>query len=1080
MLKTLTNLRKVQCWRQEKHLQLILLAVLLLLSPIWAYGQATTVTGKVIDEAGAPLPGVNIIVKGTSTGTLSDIDGNYRLESEIGEGAVLVFTFIGYESQEIAVGAQSEINVAMILDIQALQEVVVVGYSTQRKGEVTGSFSTVNAEVIPDMVAVTAAEVLKGNVSGVTVIESHTPGESAKVRIRGLGTINNNDPLWIIDGVQSVSDVVPTDVIPNNIESITVLKDASAQAIYGARASNGVILVTTKSGKRNRELQVNLTVRGGISKNVNSYDLLNTREYGELLWLMAANDGLTGYSHPLYGDGPTPDIPEYILPARGTNVDESLYDNLLVHEDGDDTYLITKANREGTNWLDEVTRNAQYQEYGVNVSGGSENTSYAFMFNYLKEEGILLHTDYERYNLRTNVTFHPTDWLEIGEKIGITISEDRGLQRDNAEGSSIFTTNQMLPILPVRDIAGNFAGTRASNGNGSSPAARLFGDRFDRNRIINPIGNVYAKATFFESLSIQSLLGFNVFAFQRRDINFVEKAYELRPQFDRLRNESRFGYQWNWSNTLEYSKTFGLHNVTILGGLEAIDNTLSWHGGSRENYFAKEEIYFQLDAGSLNQANFGNSSEWSMFSVFGRVNYAFSGKYFLAATVRRDGSSRFGEENRYGTFPALSVGWGISDESFMHASRNWLDYLKIRASWGQTGNDQIGNYNSFTTFVQDVNDSFYPIGGGNSGGLSTGFRRSSIGNQTVKWETTTTANIGLDAIFLNNLSLSLDLWQRNTDDMLFRAAIPDVIAGIASIPSVNVGNMKNKGIDIELGYQRAAFGIALNVSHYKTEVEKLSGVENEFIQGSAFRGLRYTRTESGRAFPEFYGIIVEGIFQTQAEADAHPTAFGPNGTYNQPGNFKYTDVNGDGVIDDGDRTYIGSPHPDFTAGLNLNFQYKGFDLSTRLYASVGNEMYNEVLKWIDFETFIGNRSQRRLYESWGSPHLANNADATLPKAVFTGGGGGGGGGSRQPSTYFVEDASYLRMTALKLSYDLAPLIKGLDLRGLRIYTQITNLFTLTEYSGLDPEVNAQGINNGIDRGAWPTPRRILLGVNLDF
>jgi TonB-linked SusC/RagA family outer membrane protein len=648
----------------------------------------------------------------------------------------------------------------------------------------------------------------------------------------------------------------------------------------------------------------------------------------------------------------------------------------------------------------------------------------------------------------------------------------------------------MQPIIPVYDVMGGFAGTRVeATGNGENPIFNLWSNQHDYYRDLNPSGNLYGKVTFFEGLSLKSTAGFNYWAGNGRGLGYVEKATSERGKFDGLSESNSETLQWSWSNTLTFDRTFAdLHDVTVMIGTEAIDNTSRWRGASRENFYSRDPNYMQLDVGSQTQTNYGNMSSWSLFSVFGRVDYDFADRYLFGFTVRRDGSSRFGSENPYGIFPALSAGWRLTEESFMAWSDGWLDNLKLRLGWGQVGNDRIGNYNSYTTYESTAGGwdwgannggSYYPIGGGNAGVGTVGFYRATLGNEDVRWETTTTTNIGLDARLFDNLDITFDLWQRRTEDMLYPKALPDVF-GRARVPSVNVGEMKNTGFDLELGYNGNLlngdfqYDIAFNISHYQNEIVKLTGEEGEFMSGGSFREMVYTRAETGTAYPQFYGYIVDGIFQTQAEADAHPPAFGEDGTYNEPGHFKYRDVNGDEVINEEDRTYIGDPHPDFTSGLRLAMMYKGLTLSTRLYTSYGNDMVNYVRRWLDFQQFLGARSHRRLYESWGSPYLDDNKNATMPKCETD------DRPSQRPSTYFVEDASYLRMSNLRLSYNLASInvIQDLNIRNLEIYGQVTNAFTITNYSGLDPEVNAGGVNKGVDQGAWPTPRQFMFGINI--
>lgn len=1032
--------------------------------------QKIQITGTVMDEDNLSVIGANVIEEGTTNGTITDIDGNFTLVVQ--QGATIRISFIGYLDEFVEINGRTNIQVTLSEDTKTLDEVVVVGYGTRKAGELTSSISTVQASAIEDMSIVDASEALRA-ASGVTILRSNTPGDGASIRIRGLGTINDNNPLWVIDGVPGGS------VSPNNIESITVLKDAAAQAIYGARAANGVIIVTTKTGRLNQKVQVNVSVKAGVSKNSNYYEMLNTQEYGELLWLEAANDGVIP-NHPLYGNGVSPDIPEYIFPARGNNVDHGLYDDKMIHEDGDDTYIIMKANREGTDWLREISRVAPYRDISTSINGGSQTTSYAFQVGYLSEEGILKFTGFDRYNLRSNVTSSPFKWLEIGERLGITYSERNGYRNNNSEASAISWAYRMQPIVPVYDIAGNYAGTRApGTGNGRNPMFMLDSNKNDSDKRMNVSGNAYIKLKPLEGFSFQTLFGVDYTSRAIRNPDFVDKAFSERGQYSSLTEEATFGMMWNWTNTLEYSTLIDNdHDITVMLGTEAVDYSYSFLNASRSEFFSPADNYMQLTTGLRGINNNGNRNSWALFSMFGRANYNYLNKYMLEGVVRRDGSSRFGKDNRYGTFPAFSAAWRISGEDFMStATGNWLNDLKLRVGYGLTGNDRVGDYNSFTNFAISYNDSFYAIDGSNTTAGSTGFYQSTLGNPNVKWETTTTTNIGVDLALTNNFTASVDLWNRYTSDMLFPKQIP-MISGRASAPSINVGEMKNRGFDIELGYMGYGLGrdlnyrFNLNVSHYKNEIVKLSDNESEFLAGDSYREMVYTRSQIGTSFPEFYGYRVEGIFQNQAEVDAWPTAFGEEGTYNKPGRYKFKDINGDGVINSEDREYIGSPHPLFNAGFNADLNYKGFGLMAHFYSSYGNKMVNYVRRWIDFKQFNGGRSQDRLYKTWGSPYLDNNANATLPIAESN------DTDSQLPSTAFIEDASYLRLENLRISYDLSRIIKSGYFRELNVFGQMTNVFTLTNYSGLDPEVNSSGRNLGIDQGAWPTPRQIMFGINV--
>jgi TonB-linked SusC/RagA family outer membrane protein len=1066
-------MEKLKSKRYPSGITFLLMAVFMAFS-LGAFAQQKSITGVVTESDGnAPMPGVTVVVKGTTTGTITDIDGKYTLQVPA-NAQTLSFSYIGMLSQDIPIAGKTTINVSMKADVIGLEEVVAVGYATKKAGEVTGSVSTVQSGEIQKMQIKNVSEALRG-VAGVTVMESNTPGEGATIRVRGLGTINNNDPLWVVDGVPGAT------VNPNNIESITILKDAAAQAIYGARAANGVVLVTTKAGKKNQAAQVNLNIKTGISYNSNYYHLLNTQEYGELLWLEAKNTtGATTVTNKIYGTGTKPTLYDYVYPNMGMvgSVDESKYDYFMSGEDGTDTYLITKMNKQGTDWLREADRNAQYKDISLDLSGGSANTNYSFQVGYLDQEGILKWTGYKRYNLQSNITSNVGDWLEVGERLGVTYSEDKGFQaNNNSESSAVSWSYRMPPMIPVKDIAGHYAGTRNIMGNAQNPIFLLDTNQNDLFRQFNASGNVYAKAKIIPGLSVKTLFGANYSAYHSKDINYVEKAHAERGTYDYLYEYGRFSMQWNWTNTLEFNKTFGLHNLSVILGTEAVDYRFNEMYATRYDYYLKSNNYIQLSTGLQGQGNSGYLTQWSLFSEFARANYSYADKYLLEAVVRRDGSSRFAKNYQYGVFPAFSLGWRISNEPFMAGTKNWLESMKLRGGWGTTGNDQVGgNYNPYTQFGFSLNDSFYGLNGQNGSQGSVGFYQTTFGNENVKWETTRTTNVGLDATVFKNFDVTLDVWKRRTTNMLYQKAIPQVL-GQATAPSVNVGEMMNKGFDIALGYRGSAmnnelkFNVNLDVSHYKNEIVKLAGVSGEVLQGTAYREQIYTRTQSGRAFPEFFGYKVLGIFQTAEEAAAWPKAFGATGTYNKPGHYKYADLNSDGVINDADRTYIGSPHPDFTAGLNLSVTYKGFDLYALFYCSYGNDMVNYVRRFIDFVQFSGGRSYDRLYNSWGSPYLKDNTKAKLPMAETD------DTQSQTVSSAFIEDASYLRLKNLKLGYDLNRIIHS-KLRTLQIFGQVSNVFTITKYSGLDPEVNIGGANMGVDQGAWPTPRQILFGVNI--
>ena len=492
-------------------------------------------------------------------------------------------------------GTQTNINVTLEAQLTGLDEIVVVGYSTQARKTLTGSVSTVAADQLSENTSSSVAVRLQGNASGVSILNDHTPGGGATIRVRGMGTINDNDPLWVVDGVPG------GEVSPNDIETISILKDAAAQAIYGARAANGVVLVTTKTGSRNQAARVTINVRSGISKNVNYFDLLNTEEYGEMLWLEAANAGQVGYSHPQYGSGATPQISTYIRPAGANTVDESLYDDKLIREDGDDTFLIMKAAIPGTEWLKEIDRTAKYREYTVDVTGGSANTVYSFQGGYLLEEGIMKYTSYNRYNVRSNITTTPAKWIEIGEKVGITYSQDWGTQGDNSEGSPVAASYRMPPWVPLYDIRGGYGGSRAEGaGNGNNPMFTLDSNKDDVNTRVGLSGNVHVKITPMEGLSFRTLMGINWSGSNNKNYGFVERADSERGTYASYSESANFNLQWSWTNTIEYGKTFaGVHDIKLILGSEAVNSNSNNFNGSREDFFFEEIEYMTLGTGLI-------------------------------------------------------------------------------------------------------------------------------------------------------------------------------------------------------------------------------------------------------------------------------------------------------------------------------------------------------------------------------------------------------------------------------------------------------------------------------------------------
>ncbi|MDP2339169.1 MAG: TonB-dependent receptor [Bacteroidota bacterium] len=1027
-----------------------------------SYAQQKSLSGTVIGEDGSPIPGVTVVIKGTTNGTITDMDGKFSF-SVPADATVLSISYIGMKNQEVTIGNQTNFNVTLVADVFGIDEVVVVGYGTRRKEELTGSISTVSDKQMKISTAPSVVSRMQGLVSGITVTSSNVPGGQPTIRIHGIGTVNDPNPLYVIDGVP----VGPgNNINPNDVESISVLKDASSAAIYGSRGANGVILITTKHGRANQEPTITFSARTGLSQAINQYDMLNTAEYGQAVWLQAKNKGNAPNSSQ-YGKGANPVIPDYVLPAGTKEGDPSVAPALYKFPD----YQIYKANKLGTNWYDEIYRSGIVQEYDLSISGGGAKSTYSLSSNYLDEQGFVINTDFKRYNFRVNADTKFGDWLKVGQSLQAIYINQKGDFGNNGEGNAVSMAYRMQPIVPVHDIMGNFAGTRApGTGNAANPVAMLDHAKNNDGKWFRVLGNIYGEATLMKGLTFKSLFGYNLGQWNAK--NYTIPTYEnAEPnKVAGLSVDSNYSILWNWSNTVNYNLTIkDIHRINVVLGTEAVENTYQSMSAGRSQYFSESPEYMQLDSGELNKVNGGNGSSWALFSQFGRANYDLMGKYYLEATVRRDGSSRFSASNRYGVFPAASAAWEISKESFMASSKNWLDMLKLRAGWGRSGNDQIGEYNMYSTFGTNGYQAAYNLNG-TTGSAIAGFQPSTKGNPDVRWETTETVNIGVNTSMLKNkLTLAVDVWQRNTSDMLYRLSVPQVM-GIARPPYVNIGKMKNTGVDIELGYHntlmagKLTYAVNATWSHYKNEVVSLSNNLKEVV-GWSTRQVEYTRATTGQAYPMFYGLISDGIIQTAAEAAAAPQF----GTYTTAGHFKYRDLNNDGLITlDKDRTFIGDPHPLFTGGLNVDLGYGNFDLNMFFYGSYGNDMINYVSRWIDYGQFVGGLSKDALYDSW----TPTNTSARLPMLD-------GASHSQDASTAFIEDGSYLRMKTMRVGYTLPKnILDKVKMKNMRVYVQATNLFTLTKYRGLDPELDSSGMSMGIDQGSWPTPRQITLGVTL--
>ncbi|SIS50536.1 TonB-linked outer membrane protein, SusC/RagA family [Zobellia uliginosa] len=1045
----------------------------------------STITGTVLDSSGLPLPGANVIVKGTTIGTQTDFDGNYSLNAE--DGAILVFSYIGFKNQEVALNGQTTVDVTMVEDAAALEEVVVVGYGTQRKQDLTGAVSVVKVDELAQQPSGQVTSQLQGRVSGVTITGGGQPGESPQIKIRGSNTFGNNTPLYVVDGIPT--DNI-NDINPNDIASMQVLKDAASASIYGSRAANGVIIITTKKGSGKLKVTYDSYYGVQLVQNGNPWDILNSQEQAELTFIALKNTNPDDpINHSQYGNGSSPVLPNYIAPAGAQTVDEALYyvnPNYTNSSDLESFYRIVKANKEGTNWFQEIFSPASITSHNLSISNGNDQGSYLFSMNYFDQQGSINNTYLRRYTIRANSVYNVTENIRIGENLSVAIRENPQIDA-LTEGSVIGMAMREQPIIPVYDIKGNYAGSYGSDlGNAKNPVAiadRLRNNRGTSNRIF---GNIFAEIDFLKNFTFRTSFGGQYYSNSFNSFQFPEYENAENLSVNQYTEAASTNFNWTWTNTIQYKNTFAdKHNLTVLVGTEAYQNKGREVGGTTQDYFSFDPDYVTLDTGSGTQTNYSFKYADALSSIISRADYNYDDRYLLSATLRRDGSSRFLKE-QYGWFPAVSAGWNILNEEFIPES-DWLNDLKLRGGYGIVGNQiNVDPPNSFTTFGGDQLNSYYPITGDNST-LSEGFRQTRIGNPDAKWEKNINYNLGLDAsLFNGKVQLTADYYKKEVEDLLYNPNLP-ATNGTAIAPYVNVGKMSNNGIDIDLStYFQINDDLRLNTSAtfttYNNEIERIAdGVYYFDLEGRRFNGSTIIRNAVGRSVSEFFGYQIEGFWNSQEEIDEANAgvrdAANPNATYQTDvavGRFRYADVNGDGIITDGDRTFIGDPNPDFTYGLNIELLYKNWDLSMFVYGSQGNDIWNNVKWWHDFySSFTGAKSKTALYDSWTPQNM--NASAPIQET------GGSFSTADVPNSYFVEDGSYLRARQIQLGYTFpSDVLKSISLSKLRLYAQVVNPFTITSYSGIDPEISGDSVNFGIDEGAYPNQKQVLFGVNVIF
>ena len=1024
--------------------------VVLMLSSSLIFAQ-NSISGSVSDADNNPIPGATIVVEGTNTGVVTDFDGNYQINASTGDQ--LTFSSLGFGSQTITVGNQNQINVTLMSSVDILDEVVVSGYQTQQRRSLSGAIGTVDTDEAFKTQVTNAAEALQGRVAGVSVVSGGGPGSAPVIRIRGYATTNSNSPLYVIDGIQTTDTNVMRDINPRDIENISVLKDGAA-AIYGARASNGVIVVTTKKGNYNSKNTLEVNATYGMSQVTRYPDMLNVQQHADMTWQSILNDGNTP-THPQYGSGPTPSVPVFL--------------NVPIPSGAEYEGAGAKVQPGGTKWFEEIFDPAATTEVSVAASGGSEQGKYLMSVRYLNQEGVIIHTGFESVSTRLNSEFKIGDKITISENLNITYDKEQG-----ASGNPIQNAAFSSPLVPVRDTNGNFAGTYSNSarvGIANNPVADLARGADDYSKNLRVIGDVSFKYQITPELLFKTSAGITMRDLNGRYFTALNPEHGEAISNNTLNEQSFRQDEWVVTNFLNYKNSFGDHTLDVLIGTEATKNNYKGFGALRTGYLFEDPGFYLLTNGSgVPVISGGGANSSSIFSLLGTANWSYGGKYFATATVRKDDTSRFAQAEADAIFPSVSGAWLVSSEDWFDSSV--FDTLKMRASWGELGNQQIGGSNL------DVNISglsegtgFYAFSG--SGGATPGAVIGSKGNPLLTWETMTSTNFALDMGFLDNkLTATIDVFSNETTGLVAQDTQKISTTAIdAAAPYTNLGAMKSTGFDLSLNYSDTTssgltFSINANATKATNEVTELI---SDFYSGGSQRIGSMTRTSVGEPISYFYGRNVLGIFQTAAEVAAHATQDGAG-----VGRFKYEDINGDGVINDNDRTKIGDPHPDLIFGINLNMAYKNWDMSMFWNGSMGNDIFDYTALYYETPYFFNGGRSTRVLDSW-SPTNTGAALPALSETILN-------NEFTSANSFFVRDGSYLRLRTLQIGYTLPDTIASkLGASSARVYYNGTNLLTLTDFTGLDPEVPRGGaLDIGVYSAQYPTNSASSLGINIKF
>lgn len=1015
--------------------------------------QKVTVTGVVKDAQGLSIPGANIVVKGTTTGTITDIDGNFSLQIPV--GSIVEVSYVGYVTKEVKVNSAKRLNLVLDEDAQALEAVVVVGYTTQKKADLTGAVSSVKVAGLNDLAVTGINNALQGRMSGVTVMPSSgAPGATTSVRIRGMGTFGNNEPLYVIDGMPAEN---MNDINPSDIERIDVLKDAASAAIYGSRAANGVVIIQTKKGKS-----------GKVNVAFNTYHGVATPQ--KMLKLLTAKQ--RNMIH---------------LEAYQNAIDDGSLSINPGSNDPRDYYYSDYAQQTRTNWQDEVFQNAYQGNYDLAISGGTDRIKYNIMGGHLTQDGIVKKSGFNRTTFRINTEIEVIKGLTVAENLMISHSNQKIVPDMGYFSGAITSALLFDPAVPVYAEGGGYSGVGELAADLRNPVAIV--DRADHKKVRDRIfGNVYAQYNFLKDFTIKTDFGYDWSKWSDKEFNpkFLEPGG--KSDTNQLTQRDWIGSRWMNTTTLKFDKKIKRHHVMALAGYSYEAYNMEFTNTRGSGFVSEDPSQRYMSAATNILWAQGGREEWALLSYFGRLDYSFADRYLLSVNFRSDGSSKFSKDNRWGYFPSVSAGWRISEEPFFEPAKKVVSNLKIRGSWGKLGNQNIySNYPTKTIINNTTDDDGYNVVFGKGGSYVTAGRyEATMANPDLKWEVTTQTDLGLDVTFFGKLDLGLDYYNKESTDVLIQVPAPS-LAGVTSDPWQNAAKVRNRGFDANIAYHTNVKGFDINaygnISTVKNEVLAL-GNGSSAIFTSSYRGTNITRTTVGEPIAHFFGYKTDGIFRTQDAIDQY---LNKDGEKIQPdahlGDLKFVDVNDDGVIDDKDKTNLGNGFPDFTYGFGADLGYKGFDLNFFFQGVAGYDILNAMT----FEGMFVDIRYNQFADIMDRYHPVNNPNGNLPRVIIS---DRDKNNNSKPSDYYISSGDYLRLKSLTLGYTFdKKLTRKIGLEKLRIYVTGQNLFTITKYKGYDPDLGDTSASEtdhfgvtevGVDRGQFPQARTFIVGANINF